>query len=147
VAPKRFHDYYQAHLPPLPPNFLPQHPFNNGEMVVRDELLAPWPRTADVVRRQLADYYASITFMDEQIGRILEALKASGQYENTIIVFSSDHGLALGSHGLIGKQSLYDHSMHAPLLLAGPSAIATPKPMNTITATQTSFLNMVAPQR
>jgi len=58
--------------------------------------------------------------MDDQIARILDALKASGQMDNTLIVFSSDHGLAIGSHGLFGKQNLYDHSMHAPLIIAGP---------------------------
>ena len=68
----------------------------------------------------LADYYAAITFLDAQVGRILAALRASGQADNTLIVFSSDHGLAIGSHGLFGKQNLYDDSMHAPLIFAGP---------------------------
>ena len=89
-------------------------------MTVRDEALAPWPRSPEIVRRHLADYYAYIEFMDAQIGRILAALKAGGQLEKTIVVFASDHGLAIGSHGLFGKQNLYDHSMRAPLLLAGP---------------------------
>lgn len=120
VAPPAFHEKYNAAPPPLPPNFLPQHPFNNGSLVIRDEELAPWPRTPEIVRQHLADYYAYIEFLDQQIGRILEALDASGQRENTIVVFASDHGLAIGSHGLFGKQNLYDHSMHAPLILAGP---------------------------
>src|SRR5262249_18710861 len=81
---------------------------------------APWPRTPEVVRQHLADYYAAITFLDAQVGRILDALRVSGRYDDTLIVFSSDHGLAIGSHGLFGKQNLYDHSMHAPLLFAGP---------------------------
>ncbi len=58
--------------------------------------------------------------MDDQIARILDALKATGKADNTIVVFSSDHGLAIGSHGLFGKQNLYDHSMRAPLLISGP---------------------------
>ncbi|MEA3212593.1 MAG: hypothetical protein QOE70_5650 [Chthoniobacter sp.] len=120
VAPASFHEKYNADPPPLPPNFLPQHPFNNGALVLRDEELAPWPRTPEMVRQHLADYYAAIEFMDTQIGRILAALEASGQTEKTLIVFASDHGLAIGSHGLFGKQNLYDHSMHAPLILAGP---------------------------
>jgi arylsulfatase A-like enzyme len=120
VAPKEYHEAYNRAPPPLPANFLPQHPFNNGELVVRDERLAPWPRTPEVVRQHLADYYAAITFLDAQVGRILDALQASGQQENTLVVFSSDHGLAIGSHGLFGKQNLYDHSMHAPLIFAGP---------------------------
>ena len=120
IAPPAFHEKSNAHKPPLPANFLPQHPFNNGELIVRDEQLAPWPRSPEGVRQHLADYYAAITFLDQQIGRILDALKASGQADNTIVVFSSDHGLAIGSHGLFGKQNLYDHSMHAPLIFAGP---------------------------
>lgn len=120
VAPKDYHALYDRKKPPLPPNYLPQHPFNNGEMMVRDEKLAPWPRTQDVVRQHLADYHAAITFLDAQIGRILAALEQAGLADNTIIVFASDHGLAIGSHGLFGKQNLYDHSMRAPLIFAGP---------------------------
>ena len=120
TAPKEYHDAYNKDKPPLPPNFLPMHPFNNGDLIGRDERLAPWPRTPDVVRQHLADYYAYITFVDAQIGRILAALREAGLEEDTIIVFASDHGLAIGSHGLFGKQNLYDHSMHAPLIFAGP---------------------------
>jgi arylsulfatase A-like enzyme len=120
IAPREYHDRSNAAKPPLPTNYLPQHPFNNGDLIGRDERLAPWPRTREVVRQHLADYYASIAFVDSQVGRILDALKASGQYDDTLVVFSSDHGLAIGSHGLFGKQNLYDCSMHAPLILAGP---------------------------
>jgi arylsulfatase A-like enzyme len=120
VAPKPFHDRYNADRPPLPANFLPQHPFNNGALIIRDEELAPWPRTPEIVREHLADYYAAIEFLDAQIGHILDTLKVSKQYDNTLIVFTSDHGLAIGSHGLFGKQNLYDHSMRAPLVIAGP---------------------------
>ncbi len=120
TAPKEFRARYDAAKLPLPKNFLPQHPFNNGELVVRDEKLAAWPRTPEVVREHLADYYACITYLDFQLGRILDALKTTGQYDNTIIVFAGDHGLAIGSHGLFGKQNLYEHSMNTPLIVAGP---------------------------
>jgi arylsulfatase A-like enzyme len=120
VAPAVFHEHYNSARPPLPPNFLAEHPFNNGFMTGRDEELAPWPRTPEVVRQHLADYYSAIEFVDAQLGRLLKALQASGQYERTIIVFASDHGLAIGSHGLFGKQNLYEHSMRAPLIFAGP---------------------------
>ena len=120
VAPKEYHRRSNAVVQPLPRNFLLQHPFNNGALTLRDEELAPWPRAPEVVRQHLADYYASIAFLDAQVGRILDALRASGQYERTIIVFTSDHGLAIGSHGLFGKQNLYDHSMRSPLVIAGP---------------------------
>jgi arylsulfatase A-like enzyme len=120
TAPPSFHKWYNEHQPPLPPNFLLQHPFDNGEMAIRDERLAPWPRTPAVARQHLADYYASIEFLDQQVGRILGALDSSGRLENTLIVFASDHGLAIGSHGLFGKQNLYEHSMNSPLIISGP---------------------------
>lgn len=120
TAPPEYRKRYDPARLPLPKNFLPEHPFDNGEMKVRDEKLAPWPRTPEIVREHLADYYACITYLDAQIGRILTALKQSGQYDNTIIVFASDHGLAIGSHGLFGKQNLYEHSMRTPLIVAGP---------------------------
>lgn len=120
LAPKEYHERYDPAKLPLPANFLPVHPFNSGDLIGRDERLAPWPRTPEVVRQHLADYYASITFLDAQVGRVLTVLKESGQYDNTLIVFTSDHGLAIGSHGLFGKQNLYDHSMHSPLIMAGP---------------------------
>jgi arylsulfatase A-like enzyme len=120
MAPASYHRRYADDPPPLPTNFLPEHPFDNGELDIRDETLAPRPRTPEVVRRHLADYYASITFLDAQVGRILDALDASGQASNTLVVFTSDHGLAIGSHGLFGKQNLYDHSTRAPMILRGP---------------------------
>lgn len=119
-SPAEYRKQYDPAKLPLPKNFLPQHPFNNGELVVRDEKLAPWPRTPEIVREHLADYYACVTYLDAQVGRILDALKQTGQYENTIIVFAGDHGLAIGSHGLFGKQNLYEHSMRTPLIIAGP---------------------------
>jgi arylsulfatase A-like enzyme len=119
-APEEYVRLYDPAALPLPANFLPEHPFDNGEMNVRDEKLLPRPRDPQKVREDLALYYAMITHLDAQIGRILAALDASGQAANTLIIFTSDHGLALGSHGLLGKQNLYDHSMRAPLILAGP---------------------------
>jgi len=104
----------------LPAAFMPKHPFDNGMLQIRDEKLAKFPRTPEVVKSHIADYYAVITHTDAQIGRILDALRKSGTYENTIIVFSSDNGLALGRHGLMGKQNIYDHSVHVPLIVSGP---------------------------
>jgi arylsulfatase A-like enzyme len=111
---------YQRDKIPLPRNYQPFHPFDNGEMFVRDEQLATWPRTEEVVRQHLHDYYACISSIDHHIGRILATFGELGQLDNTIIVFSADHGLAMGSHGLFGKQSLYEHSMKSPLIFAGP---------------------------
>ena len=119
-APEKYREVYYKKKPPIPTNFLPQHPFDNGEVTGRDEVLAPWPRTEAVIQDQLAEYYALIMHMDEQIGRLLEALEASGEMDNTIIIFAADNGLALGSHGLVGKQSVYEHSVGVPLMFAGP---------------------------
>jgi arylsulfatase A-like enzyme len=120
IAPKEYHDMYDPEKLTLPASFAGEHPFDNGQMRIRDEKLAPWPRTPDEVRRHLADYYAMITHVDAQIGRVLNALKETGHADNTIIVFSADNGLAVGRHGLLGKQNLYEHSVHVPLIICGP---------------------------
>lgn len=120
MAPKAFADLYPPEKISLPPNFLPEHPFDNGELHVRDEELAPFPRTPEIVRAHIAAYYAMITHLDFEIGRVLDTLDASGQAENTIVVFAGDNGLAVGQHGLLGKQSLYDHSARIPLIFRGP---------------------------
>lgn len=121
VAAPEFHGKYETKDIPLPTAFLPQHPFDNGEMAVRDENLAPWPRTPEDTKQQLADYYACITGLDHHIGRIFEQLKKNGQWENTIIIFTGDNGLSLGEHGLFGKQNLYEFGgMHVPFVIAGP---------------------------
>ena len=119
TAPKKYHDMYDPEKIALPKNFMAEHPFDNGEMRIRDEKLASWPRTPEEVRRHIADYYAMITHVDAEIGRVLEALEKTGQAENTIIIFSGDNGLAVGRHGLMGKQNLYEHSVHVPLIISG----------------------------
>lgn len=119
-APDGYIDMYQPDNMVLPKNFMPQHPFFNGWMTGRDETLAPWPRTPTIIRHQLAEYYGMITHMDHEIGRIMEVLEQSGLASNTIIVYAADHGLAMGSHGLLGKQSVYEHSMGTPMVFSGP---------------------------
>jgi arylsulfatase A-like enzyme len=104
----------------LPPNVLPRHPFDNGEMEVRDELLAGMPRTEAEVRQHIADYYGMIAHLDHSVGRILDALDANGLTGNTVVIYTADHGLAVGQHGLMGKQNLYEHSTRVPLVIAGP---------------------------
>ncbi|NLH74702.1 MAG: sulfatase-like hydrolase/transferase [Verrucomicrobia bacterium] len=121
MPPVSYREMYYRNPPPLPENYLPQLPFDNGMMNGgRDENLAPWPRTPEVIRDQLCEYYGLITHLDEQIGRILDALKESGHANDTIVIYSADNGLALGSHGLLGKQSVYEHSMRVPLIVSGP---------------------------
>jgi arylsulfatase A-like enzyme len=119
--PETFREMYYRRLPPLPGNFLPQFPFDNGMVRnLRDENLGAWPRTEAMVRDQLAEYYGLVTHMDQQIGRILDVLESTGHAEDTIVIFAGDNGLALGSHGLLGKQSVFEHSMRTPLIISGP---------------------------
>ena len=113
-------DAYPDQSLPLPGNFMPLHPFQFDDLTVRDENLSPWPRTPEIIRSALSDYYALITHLDNKVGDIIEALKKNGLYDNTIIVYTADNGLAIGSHGLLGKQNLYEHSMRVPLIITGP---------------------------
>lgn len=121
MPPLPFREPYYKSLPPLPANYRPQLGFDNGMMRGgRDENLAAWPRTEAVIRDQLAEYYGLITHLDTQIGRVLDALRRTGQADNTIIIYAADNGLALGSHGLLGKQNVFEHSMKVPLMISGP---------------------------
>lgn len=121
-SPKEFVDRYPLDRIELPKNFLPEYPYAEAicGKQLRDERLAPYPRTAFSVKTQRQEYFAIITHMDQQIGRILDALEKSGKADNTYIFFTADHGLAVGHHGLIGKQNMYDHSMRVPLIVTGP---------------------------
>ena len=117
-------DYTELYAPnsiPLPENFAADHPFDHGNRGGRDEVLIPTPRTEKDVKADLAAYYAVISHMDAQIGRILNAIEKSNSGNNTIIAFTSDHGLAMGSHGLRGKQNMYDHTIGVPMILVGPT--------------------------
>ena len=120
IVPDDYPVRYDPEKIPLPADFLAQHPFDNGEMTIRDEQLLPWPRTSADIRSMLADYYRYISYLDLLIGRVLDTLDASPSAKNTFVVFAADSGVARGSHGLIGKQNLYEHSMRVPLIIAGP---------------------------
>ncbi len=120
TMPAKYRALYKPEEMPLPANVMPEHPFDNGELTVRDEMLAPFPRTPDEVRRHLAEYAAMISHLDDRIGDIVEAVRRKGLLEKTLFVLAGDNGLALGQHGLFGKQSLYEHSTRVPLILAGP---------------------------
>jgi arylsulfatase A-like enzyme len=102
---------------PLPANYAAKHPFDHGNIDGRDERLLPTPRMESEVREELAIYYAMITDLDAQLGRILAALPSP---DETVIIFTADQGLALGSHGLLGKQNPYEHSIRSPLIICGP---------------------------
>ncbi|MBK8507011.1 MAG: sulfatase-like hydrolase/transferase [Saprospiraceae bacterium] len=127
-SPKEYVDQYPLEDIKLPDAYLPEHPFDQGEkLTLRDEILAPIPRTEYAIKKHLQEYYAIITHLDAQIGRILKALKESGKYENTYIIFTADHGLAVGKHGLLGKQNQYDHSVRVPMVIVGPDIPAQQK--------------------
>ena len=122
-SPQEYVDRYPLDRIELPPNYLPEYPHARGIGAgpdLRDERLAPFPRTEYAVKVNRAEYYALITFMDTQIGRILDALEATGKADNTIIIFTADHGLGVGQHGLLGKQNMYEHSLRVPMILSGP---------------------------
>jgi len=120
VMPRKFRDLYDEESLRLPANFMGAHPFDNGELRIRDEKLEDWPRTPEAIREHMADYYAMFTHLDDCIGRVVQTLKETGEYDNTIILMAGDNGLAVGRHGLMGKQNLYEHSVRVPLILAGP---------------------------
>ena len=119
-APEEYQAMYPVEKIQLPPNYLPQHPFDQGDFHTRDEQLAPFPRTEFAVRTHRKEYYAIISHMDAQIGRVLDALDRSGQAANTYVILTADHGLAVGEHGLLGKQNQYECSMRMPLIVRGP---------------------------
>ena len=120
VLPPGYEHTYDPARIPLPPSFRPQHPFDHGNIAGRDEVLLPKPLDEQEFRAELAAYYACISHLDAQVGRIVAALRATGQLERTVIIFSSDQGMAMGSHGLLGKQNLYEHTFRVPLIFRGP---------------------------
>jgi arylsulfatase A-like enzyme len=120
LLPPGYEGRYRPEKIPVPPNFLPEAPFDTGYLRTRDELLFSWPRTREAVRDELAMYYLVISYLDAQIGRILATLEATGQAAGTIVIYTSDQGIAIGSHGLRGKQNMYEHTIGVPLIFAGP---------------------------
>lgn len=120
LAPQKFVDWYDPAATVLPKQFMPAHPFDPGVLDIRDEKLAAYPRVEAEMRQHLADYYATISHLDYEFGRILDAVRQRGFAEKTIVIFSSDQGLACGGyHGLMGKQNLYE-DVKPPLLISGP---------------------------
>jgi choline-sulfatase len=126
-SPQAYVDRYPAARVPVPRNFLPEYPHKEAigaGKTLRDEKLAPFPRTEESVRVQRGEYYAIVSHLDTHVGRVLAALEASGKAADTWIFLSSDHGLAVGQHGLFGKQNLYDHSVRVPFVVVGPGVAA-----------------------
>lgn len=134
-SPKEFVDRYPLDGISVPQSFLPLYPYKDDigcSAKLRDEKLAPFPRTEYSVKVNRQEYYAIITHMDQQIGRLLKALEDTGKADNTWIFFTADHGLSVGHHGLIGKQNMYDHSVRVPFMVVGPGVAAGAKNSNRI---------------
>ncbi|MEO0530046.1 MAG: sulfatase-like hydrolase/transferase, partial [Planctomycetota bacterium] len=120
-------DEVNASAPPLPVNYLQKHPFPHGHPELRDEVAVPGvDRRHDeaAIRNELGKQAACIEAIDTQVGRVLDRLREAGELETTYVFFTSDHGIAVGSHGLMGKQNLYDHSWRVPLIVRGPGVPA-----------------------
>ncbi len=123
-SPKKYVDKYPLENISVPESFIPEYPYAEtmgAGRNLRDERLAPFPRTEYAVKVNRQEYYAITTHLDDQIKDIIEALEKRGLKENTYIFFTSDHGLAIGEHGLLGKQNMYDHSVRVPLMIVGPN--------------------------
>lgn len=112
-----------AKQPVLPVNYLPAHPFHHGHPGLRDEVAVSgvWEnRDERTIRNELGREFACSENIDIQIGRVLEKLKAMGELENTYVFYTADHGMAIGRHGLQGKQNLYEHTWRVPFFVKGP---------------------------
>ncbi len=123
-APKEYVDRYPLSKVSVPLPFYEAYPYKDDigcSAKLRDEKLAPFPRTKRAMKVHRQEYYAIITHMDDQIGRILEALEKTGKADSTYIVFTADHGLGNGHHGLQGKQNMFDHSVRVPFIITGPT--------------------------
>ena len=126
VAPKQYWDLYNpdkisAPNPTTTPEKVPQialHP--NRE--VHGYGLVPKGAVDESLKKHLRHgYYASISFLDAQVGKLLDALKSSGESKNTIIVFTSDHGFHIGERELWGKTSNFELDARVPLIIADPT--------------------------
>lgn len=120
TMPSQFKDMYDPNDIKLPHNYMAEHPFEYGVREVRDEILAPYPRLPEEVKTHLAEYYGMISHLDKEIGKVLDVVEKRGELDNTLFIFAGDNGLALGQHGLFGKQNHYEHSIRVPLIFAGP---------------------------
>lgn len=109
--------------PELQKNYLSAHPFFHGHPNLRDEerVSGVWKnRDERSIRNELGREYACDENIDIQIGKVLKKLEEMGELENTYIIYTADHGIAIGRHGLVGKQNLYEHSWRVPFIVNGP---------------------------
>lgn len=122
VAPKKYFDLY-----PLEKIHMPKEPEDSLKEVPKPALSSttPWPYfgvTNNQARECKQAYYAAISFVDAQIGKLLDAMDRNKLWDNTVVVFWSDHGYHLGEHGLWMKQSLFEESARVPMIVVAPGA-------------------------
>lgn len=121
VAPKKYFDMYpidQITVPTVPKGYLETIPEPAVKSINRKKEqvnLDP-----EVAKQAIQAYYASISFADAQLGLILDALEETGLSDNTIVLFTSDHGYHMGEHGHYQKTTLFENATHVPLVIAGP---------------------------
>lgn len=126
IAPKKYWDLYDRASIPLAENT--ERPKNGASMGLSESMevrvAADVPKTAkfspELERKLRHGYYACTSYIDAQLGRMIEALKATGEYENTIIVFWSDHGFNLGEMGYWGKATNYEVATRVPFIISAP---------------------------
>jgi choline-sulfatase len=121
IAPPEFYDLYPEDRVPWPalyePAERPRHPFIDA---MRRSFCFDEPFDAPMVRRAIRAYFGLVSFLDDNVGKILRALDATGLAATTRVVYSSDHGDNLGTRGLWGKSTMYEESAGIPLIVAGP---------------------------
>lgn len=139
VAPPGYEGKYAAKDVPAPPNFMAKPPFQQFNPLIRDETVLPFPRVEDDVRQATAEYYAMMEHMDAQIGRLLSALWEEGLDKNTLVIFLSAKGMSMGSHGILGKQTLYEEGIRTPLIIRHPGL----KPGSRVNSSLVSTMDML----
>ena len=126
-APKKYWDLYDRDQIELPANYkiptdVPQDaPHNSGELRSYAGIHPKDPVDRETALSLIHGYYACVSFVDAQIGRVLDALEKQGLAENTIVILWGDHGWQLGDHGMWNKHSCFETSLHAPLIIKAPS--------------------------
>lgn len=150
TMPEKFRAMYSPDDMELPPNFLPEPPIPLGVQDIRDERLAAAPRQPGEIRQHICDYHGIVSHLDAEIGRLLDALKETGMYDDTLVILAGDNGLAVGEHGLMGKQNVFEHSVRVPLIIAGPgvrqgAASNAPVMLNNIYPTLCGLLGIETP--
>ncbi len=121
VSPKKYFDMYPREkivVPSVPEGYMDTLPQPARETLTRKKEQVDLPD--ETVRRAIQAYYASITFMDAQVGRVLDALEKTGLDKNTIVLFTSDHGYHMGEHAYYQKMTLFENATRVPLIISAP---------------------------